>query len=231
LKGKLGRLLQSLRGLPRDNEDLLAIDPALIRAQSLKQAQRLGYPINPNLPLLKSPSVTKDPDAIFLRMLCMNISAACAFGFDRDKGLAWLKQEGAIDALSPKEAEFLESGEGDLGVFKNGVEGVWALAWTLGLTRRFTYEEENDDEFVTFFSDIGKLESSARMKAKVRLRPISECFKQLDLASCLDWAVREAQMAKRKLPGVTHPAVICERLKALQWLLSAQTWDEVAMDA
>ena len=77
------------------------MDLELSRKESLKNAARLGFGVNDNLPLLDTGAITRTLDDAVKHLLCLHGSAACAYGFDRSKAWAWLEQEDAVEALAP----------------------------------------------------------------------------------------------------------------------------------
>jgi hypothetical protein len=227
---KLGNLLQGLRRSGHKRDDLLKIDPWSVRSHSLSKAEGLGYAVNPTLPLLDRPESERPVDEIFQRALCLFVTSACAYGIDREKGEIWLQKEGAHDALSPNECEYLRSGAGDIKRFTGGVEALWAVMWALGLVRRLDFADNGDDDFVSMFPSVTTGETSEKLRSRVRLRPVSQMFQQLDLAYCLHSAIVDAKLKGLRTPGDVHPAVIEHRRKALQWLVGHEDWDDVAMD-
>jgi hypothetical protein len=228
---KLSQFLQGLkRGGPKQ-EDLRNIDPWTVRSRSLSKAERLGYPVNPNLLLLDRPEFERPQEDVFQRALCLFVTSACAYGLDREKAEVWLQQERIDDALSPLEREFLRSGKGDMGSFTGGVEALFVVMWALGFYRRLNFADSSDDDLISFFPNPTIGESSEKLRSKARLRPVAQIFPQLDLAYCLHSAVISEKLKGHRTPGDVHPSVIYHRGKALRWLLSREDWDDIRMDA
>lgn len=230
MPNKLGNFLQGLTRAGKKREDLRAIDPWATRSHSLSKAERLGYPVNPNLPLLDRPESERSPDEAFQRALCLFATSACAYGLDREKAEKWLQQEGAHDALTLIEREFLRSDIADTGLFSGGVEALFALMWALGFFRHLNFADNSDDDLVNLFPNPLNGESTEDLRSRVRLRPVAQVFPLLDLAYCLHWATEDARINGHRTPGDVHPSVIYHRRKALEWLLGREGWDNISMD-
>lgn len=206
------------------------MDVATIRRQSIKTASSLGYPVHEVLPLLDRVQGARTSDGTVARLLCLHAAAACAYGFDEPEALDWLRQERAFDDLAPSERRFLESGDGDPDRFKVRIEGMWALAWTLGLVAKLDFGKGCDKDFVRLLPDLHTAQSSSGLRAKVKPRSSDEILEACDLAYCLHCWTRQAQLGNRRVPGKVPPFVVEERRRALDWLLGDVDWDEVSLD-
>lgn len=203
------------------------VDPWEVRTVSIKQAERLGYPTYPNLPLLEKPTHIRSEDEIFARMMCAFIASACAFGVDKGEGQDWLTKEGFADALTAQEAAFLNEENPDESSFQNRVEALYVLAWSLGYVRRMDYHDQSDQDFVQLFPNLRTGQTATLMRAKSKPRSSTHLFRHLDLAHCLSWAIQEAEKQNKKPPGDLHPQVVFERKRALEWLLGEADWDSI----
>lgn len=202
----------------------------LIREQSLKTASRLGFAINNALPLLDEAQNARTAETIVKRLVCLHVAAACAYGFDKGIATAWLQQENAFDDLAISERRFIENNDGDSSRFKNQVEGMWALAWALGLVPQLDFSKGCDNTFVMLLPNLKIGESSDGLHAKAKPRSNEEIVAACDLAYCLHWSIRQAQLSNSKPPGKVQPYVIEERRRALEWLLGDDEWDEITLD-
>lgn len=207
------------------------MDYCEIRKRSMKIASELGYPVNTSLPLLEEESLTRTPLEIINRLLCLHVTAASAYGFDRSTARAWLQREGAWDALSPTERHFLNVGGDSANRFKLQVEAAWALAWALQLVSTLDFSKECDNTFVSVLPNLKISEQSEQLRENATLRVESDITKECDLAYCLHWAIRQAQLDGNSPPGNVAPYVIEERRRALEWLLAGGVgWDDVVLD-
>lgn len=191
----------------------------------MKQAERLGYPIDPSLPLIEKPTRTQSEDETFARLMCAFITCACAYGVDKAAGHEWLAKEGFADALTTQETAFLADQGTNESTFQNRVESLYVLAWSLGYIRRIDYHDQGDEDFIHLFPNVRTGQTATLMRAKAKPRSLTHIFRHLDLVHCLDWAIQEAKKQKKKPPGDLHPQVILERKRALEWLLGVADWD------
>jgi hypothetical protein len=194
----------------------------LIRKQSNETASRLGYSTNSALPLLDEVQNVRTNDESVKRLLCLNAVAACAYGFDKHKAVDWLRQEGAFDEMATSERRFIENSEGDPIRFQVQVEGLWALAWALGLVPQLDFGEDCDDNFVMLMPNLRNGETSDVLRSKIVPRTTAEILAACDLAYCLHWAIREALLTGGKLPGDVQLYVIEERRRVLEWLIGEE---------
>jgi hypothetical protein len=72
--------------------------------------------------------------------------------------------------------------------------------------------------------------SSADFQSNAKLRPDEEIAAACDLAYCIHWAVRQSHLKGVKMSGKVQPYVVVERRRALEWLLTDASWEEVALD-
>lgn len=206
------------------------MDRELIRAQSLKTAKGLGYPVNEALPLMDDVHTSRSVSEIIERLLCLHAAAACAYGFDRSTARAWLDKELLLSHATAAERQFIEHGNGDPNRFRVQVEAMWALAWALGVVTHIEFSKKCSDSFAVMLPNLKVNETSSALRSKVRLRTIEELFEACDLAYCLHWAIRQAHLTGGKLPGNVPAFVVEERRRALEWLLDSDPWDAVSLD-
>lgn len=209
---------------------MLMIDFEQIRVQSLQTAVAWGYPANPSLPLFDRSAVVRSCDEIVDRMLEMLCLAACAFGLDGQRARAWLDRECKIDTLALEERQFLLIQQGDARRLAQQIEGLWALAWSVGGVSDFCFDRPCAADFVVRLPNVDEGESSSTFRGAARLRPDSEIVAAADLAYCLHWAIRELHLHNAKPPGAIAEYVIVERRHALEWLLSNDAWTDIHLD-
>lgn len=200
-----------------------------VRAHSIEIAAKAGLQIPNTLPLsvyglLRAQSEVAD------RMLCLNALAASAYGFQRGASLRWLDENSAGGALTFNERAFLQEGRGDPAVFKMQVEGLWLLAWASSLEAELDFWKDCDGNFVQRLPDLKRNQSGSGFRQQVQLRSADQIGQAEDLAFCLHWAVRQAQLDGALLPGAPTNWMLMERRKALVWLTGDLDWDEVQLD-
>jgi len=206
------------------------MDVRQIRDESIAAARKLGVHRLATLPLLDANLEMRALEESASRLLAMHPLGGAAYGFDKAKAIAWLNQEGLYGYLTDSERRFLAEGIGEPEPFQYQIEGMWALAWALGLARELDFAKDCDDRFALMFPSVKQHESTAEFRSKLNPRPLDEVVSALDLAYCLHWAIRDAEIHGKPPPGKLKPYVVIERRRAFEWLLSRDKWDEVMMD-
>lgn len=206
------------------------MDVKQIREQSIYTAKQLGVEVLPTLPLLDAGLEMRSADEAVSRILAMNALAAIAYGFDKEKVIAWLNQEALTDLLSVQEKNFIFEGIGQPDRFKVQVESMWALAWAIRISNELNFAKDCDNRFVTMLPNLKQSQSSANFRKKANLRPLEQVVAACDLAYCLHWAIRQAELSGKQLPANLKHYVVVERRRALEWLLSKDVWDEISLD-
>ncbi len=228
LDTRLGRDVAIHRPLPEDKDTAESTTfPEFIRRQSLRMAFNLGYPINPGLPFvaLKNP---KSKDEAVSRLLCLFAVGARTEGIGLRKVRAWLKSEGLQKAVTRDERAFLEwSSRQPHPFILYNMESIWTLAWALGLVEELDFGKDVGGDLIDLLPDIKKDESGVPLRAKAALRPWEEILAACDLADCIHWAIREANVKGWKQSGRVHPYAITERRRALKWLICGEAWNEI----
>ena len=199
------------------------------RSKSITRLAKVGISIPSTLPLLDEFSL-RPAEEILDRLTCLNAVAAVAHGFDREKASAWLAEEGMLDELTKDERSLLRTGAGDLDKFKVQVEGMWALAWIANIVPGLDFWRGCDPRFVTMLPDLKKGERSCKFRARARLRDAAEVGVECDLAYCLHWTLREAEIKGDRLPKGINPYVVVERHRALEWAIGIDAWDVISLD-
>ncbi len=205
------------------------MDLKRIRDESIRTARQLGVDLSATLPLLDAGLEMRSADETVSRILAMNAVAATAYGFDKEKAIAWLKQEALTDSLSEEERRFVFEGFGQANRFQVQVEGMWALAWAMGIVNEMNFSKDCDNRFATMLPDIKQSQSSSEFRKKANPRSLEQVVAACDLAYCLHWAIRQSELSGKQ-PAKLKPYVVVERRRALEWLLSEEGWDEISLD-
>ncbi len=207
------------------------MDVKLIREHSLKIVDSLGESISKSLPLLEGNIQLRSSKTILERILCLHAIAACSYGFERILIIEWLAQEKLDTKLTPNESLFLHGGIGSPPKFKQQIECMWALAWSLNLVAHLDFKINCSDDFVRLMPDLKHSENSQMLQNKMKIRPLKEIVASCDLAYCLHWLIRDRELAGNKKTLIEiQPRVIIERRRALEWLLNNESWDNVSLD-
>lgn len=209
---------------------LASMETDQIRAKSLSILAKAGLSIPTGLPVLDDGLRLRDQDEVLNRLLCISPVAAASYGFDRVKSLAWIRQEKLGASLTNGELRFLERSEGPPQLFQTQIEGMWALAWALSLVPQLDFWKDCDNHFVTLMPNLKVSQSSSELRRKAQLRPRDELVAACDLAYCLHWVIRQAEIEGNEPPSGLKSYVIIERRRALEWLLSSESWDAISLD-
>lgn len=192
--------------------------------------QELGLNTNPSLPLLDHMSQAREEKDICDRLLCLHSLAAVAYGLPRERAKAWLQEEGLMRLLGPHESRFLSGEDSDAWCFRLQIEGMWALAWVLGVAKDLAPCIACSESFVKMLPDLSKEESSGQFRSKLNVLPCEQIVQCADLYYCLHWALCQRQL--NGMPPLQQPqlSVVKERRRALDWVLSSEHWWEISLD-
>lgn len=204
-------------------------DLKVIREKSHAEATRLGYAVNPALPLLSTLISLRRVEDVATRMLCMHAVSAVAHEFPSAKALKWLKDERLAGSLAPSETEFLKE-VGDIAMMQCRVNALFALAWATQIEEKLNFEMECPETLAGALPDLRVAGSSSAWRRKVSLRSDREIVEMADLAYCLHWSIRDAILRKERPQGRLHPINIIERRRGLEWLIGKDAWDDVNLD-
>jgi len=202
----------------------------VLRIQSIRVAAAAGIILPPPLPLLDERIQLRPFRAVVDRLLAMNPVAAAAYGFDRTAAKSWLQNQHLEPAVTAAEAQFLENGSGHKQQFRLQVEGMWVLAWAVGLVGRIDFWKDCDSRFVTQLPKLKVGQSGASWYERARMRGSDEILAACDLAYCLHWAVRQSEIEGLKPPAGLKQYIVIERRRALEWLSGDDAWSEITLD-
>jgi hypothetical protein len=206
------------------------MDSNAIRSESKDIAIKLGLAIPDQLPLLEDGLELRSQNDAISRLLCLTAIGAASYGYDKRKVLAWLRQEKLEEMLVRSEIAFLKEGAGAPQMFQVQIEGMWALAWALTFVPSLDFWQDCDSRFVTLLPNLKIGQSGDEWRRKARFRKTDEVVAACDLAYCLHWAIRQAELIGRQTAALLKPYVVVERRRALEWLLGNDAWDAVSLD-
>jgi hypothetical protein len=165
---------------------------------------------------------------------CLVLMAVVAAGHKkpRAKIRAWLRKEGLMKELTPQEKRLLASPTLSL---RQRVWATWRvealvpLLWSIGMRPRMAKPKSTVDPrklLIPLYQPTSDFVQRATLRSK----------KDLDRANMeiyeTHWAVRDAEINGKKIPGRVHPGIVQERHHALNWLLNfdGEAWDDVSTD-
>ena len=212
------------------NHSTLNKGATAIRERSWAVVAKHGLNRNDQLPLLDGLTIQVTERAAAMRLLCMYAVGVCAFGYPVAEARRWLESEGILGNLSNREIQYLDGDRSLVFMAQTAVSSAYSLAWASSLVPDQALMTNLPDNFVGIVPDIRKHESSADLTRRLRFRNIDEIVPYLDLAYCLHWALRDAQMHLKKTPKLSQLPLVAAQRKSLEWLLTGDDWDEISLD-
>lgn len=206
------------------------MDADAIRNESRDTARKAGLVIPDHLPLLEGDLKLRGQDEAIERLLCLTATGAASYGFESSRALAWLHQENLEGMLTKDEFGFIQYGAGKPQVFQVQIEAAWALAWALQFVPALDFWRGCDMRFATLLPNLKISQSSNEWRRKAHFRSTEEVVAAFDLAYCLHWIVRQADITGKSTPGCLKSYVVVERRRALEWLLCDEEWDAITLD-
>jgi uncharacterized protein DUF4272 len=204
------------------------MDLLKVRKNSLKTAQKLGYPINEKLPLIDLPLNLRQVEEIGRRMMALKAVLACAFSPDSKAMVQkWINQENLSESLTKTECKLIFEGKGNSEGIELEIESLWMLAWSVNLIQKMDYGEYCSDFLSDLLPSLENMDSSIPFMRNLNLRPLEEITEALDLAYCLNGGAIQARIDNITIPNKVREYVIEYRRKALEWLVSEEDWDKV----
>jgi hypothetical protein len=238
VRDPFGRLLIDIDG--GDREEMAEVpypeDAMARKARSELRVQRLGVQVLKSLPPVvgEVEAALRDPDEIARRALALFVTAlrAESIAVGSEVLVADMRSQLplAFKSLTPREAAFMKieaPDEAMLDVFNWRYESLFTLQWALGLTPHLSEPTKTCD--VTALARIMVETPDDELTAGAKLRFPSAILDALDLHFRLHWAIRQAALDGRRLPGGLIPNVVQERHSALNWLVRFEDaeWDDV----
>ena len=206
------------------------MDSQYIRIGSIATARLLSVDVPAFLPVKTHPVVLRPVEEIVSRLLAMHAIAATLSGVHRARAIRWLEHENLLRFLTQDEVRFLHDRIGLVDKFQWQVEGMWALAWAVGILGGLDFGEECSSHFAMMLPNLYWMENSKRFRTRTIARPLVEVLAMRDLAYCLHWGVREAAPMCPRPSGKLKHYVVVERRRALEWLVCDEDWDAIVLD-
>jgi len=204
------------------------LDFRMIRQRSLFMARRLGFPVDVSWPVVTDQKVLRDKDEVIDRMLALDAVIACASGMPPEIASDWVHEVGIEHALSPSEAHVLagRAEEVPAGLLDR-MEALWALGWATSLFRALDFSRLSGPELAMIFGELDDARDVRALRKRCRMRRHDELCAGRDLAYCLSRGLEIADRKRLPHPGKLQRHVVIERHRALEWLFSEETWDDV----
>ena len=147
--------------------------------------------------------------------------------------ISYFKKYNLWDFVSPEEREYLEKSKRsneENNQITWRIECINILLWSIGKFEKL--------DFPTAMCDFSEYKDLPNIKKdptewieKARLRNTEEILNETDLIYRIHWAVRDASLNGKKIPGNINQDVVIERHFALNWLTMYQEeWDNITTD-
>lgn len=207
------------------------IDVNKIRLKSWNAVRKLGFETtNPSLPLMEETIQLRTELEICSRLLCLLPISASAYGFPKDRARAWLENEGLMSILEGEESDYINSVGSDADLFKQQIEGMWALAWLLKISNNISPIKVCSQNFVRMLPDLNTNQPSSELINKINLRPINEIVQTIDLYYCLHWAIRQRLLDGMQPLNNPKQWIVEARRRGLEWSICDEPWWQVSLD-
>jgi hypothetical protein len=145
----------------------------------------------------------------------------------------WIGEYELKDHFSPQEMEFLDDRsptKSKLMQFSWRIEAAWVLLWTLGFIDKLGRPENHCN--TEFAISIIEGKTTEQIIANATMRKPSEILDAMDLIYRYRWAIVDARINEKSIPGGLDSGVAYEWHYALNWLVGYldQEWDEITTD-
>lgn len=177
---------------------------------------------------VKSVDEIIDRSLILYAMLCGLVG-----GYPRELLWNWLTQEHLCNAVTEEEKSYFDGSLIDPGRLEDlelQVEAIWAFLWAIRKIDRLDPEDYVADTMNSLFPAIENLDSSRQFCANSTLRSDIELVEECDLLYCMHWGIVHGRLNNIRLSVAIEPYVVVERRRALEWILSDSTSDDVPLD-
>lgn len=209
------------------------MDYRSLREQTRRKIQPFGGHVPGHLPLLSDEDVDLRPtDVVLDRCIALHGVIASAYDCPEPRVTAYWQREGVDEQVTDRERDFIrEHSPAEAAPVAEQVEGLWALCWIVGIGEYLDPDRYCSDELAYRMPSVQPEGSSAGFRNAVQQRPVSDVVQMLDTYYCLHWYIRQASLGGRTpLRGRVDSSLVIERRRALEWALSDQDWDDVALD-
>ncbi|MEP4546185.1 MAG: DUF4272 domain-containing protein [Saccharospirillum sp.] len=206
------------------------MDLEFVRDKSKGVALKYGIHIPATLPFLESALKPRPINEIVDRALANSVVVAASYGFNKESAFEWLNSESLVYLLSPQELNFLSGNEENIRLFNEQVEALYSFSWSLNQFTHLDFSRECPDNLVKVYPDLIAMESDVRFRENTKLRPVQELIEMCDLAYCMHWGIKQADIDGVKLKTALDLFMAPERRRALEWMLGNEEWDEVPLD-
>jgi hypothetical protein len=203
------------------------------RSNALLRKENIPY--NDWLPVIETveDSKRRTTEEVALRAIALCIVAVKAEGLEQEAVDEWIEMYDIKSVFTPDEKTFIDNANPSGHVrtqFAWRYECLWVMLWALNYIDELKRPEDICD--VAFAVKTIHEQGRDKFIQNSKLRAQKEILDAADLIYRYHWAVRDAHINGKEIPGELNGDVIMERHKALNWLIgySDQEWDDITTD-
>lgn len=212
-----------------------------VREKNRERAARAGYAVPEALPPLidesevgiKSVAQVIDRSLALFCVLAVIFEPPKSFREAQTQVWKWLAAQGLDTALTPDEGEAFQLNASQTQLHKKfwgQQESLYALGWALGVVAEISPMDYLPEDFGALFPDTEAGDVRSTFASRCSLRPEQDLIQETDFWYCLHWVATEELLQKAVWQRSISPSAIVARRKALEWVITSQHWDEVALD-
>lgn len=216
--------------LPPAEPGTIFQDQLLRKQFTIDMLRQEGIPAIDHLPVIESEAEAELPSAeqIAQRLTALAIVAVKGEGLEAEAVDAIVNERGIRDWFTPNETAFLADrapSDHDRLQFVWRYEAAWVLYWALNfIPGRIGMPRE--------ICDVPALAATVRDTPDLTVNgvhPVGHVLTEADLIYRCHWAVRDAQINGKPIPGDLEPGVVMERHHAFNWLVQHRDtpWDDI----
>lgn len=208
------------------------VTTAIVRENTVRVLTQREIPYLPQLPLIDElpEEKWKTAQQIARRLIVLYTLTGLSHDADSKKLLAWLESESLGDEILDDERKYFEKKElskKDIIRLSWNQESLFTLAWCLGLQRELPLPDREAD-LSSIFAKIPPQIAASKFVVQSKRIERRRILQEADLYYCYHWATRHPEKW-------THPVslsldVVIERRRALDWVISDERFNEIALD-
>lgn len=197
-----------------------------------------GVPVNAHLPLIESDDevTLRSADELLHRLIALWAVVGLAFLRDNSHFRNYVTKRKYESWLSEQELKFLLSDartEREYIQFTWKLECLYFLAWCAGLIGNIEIPENESsvESIMGLFPQ--DMEEPAVLQSAIKVRTKEEILAWADLLYRLHWAVRDAKLNSKNVPGKLNGGIVQEWHLAVNWMIrygDEDNWDHVGTD-
>ena len=210
-----------------------------IERKSITEAylKKFGIPYNPLLSIIdeeEDANIRSAADIAARIVVLLYLNAFAGSEKDKDRIIQFLKDAELWDSVSADEQELFAQEKllpHQVITITWRAEDIWLLLWcinkvdTMALPAKLCDMNAILDLLPDFFAPVDDFINTAT------IRSTSDILDMADLMYRMHWAVRDAELKKKRIPANLDPGIVYERHYAINWVIYYEDdWDDVSAD-